>query len=442
MHLGLDHYLQTLRGDLPLLALIRHTRDHLMEVCPLCATEAARFGTIPYPLEPDDRPDAAPSPSDPRYLTRRKVADAKAHLSRLRTVATNAREDLRLLLALPPGRWADRVANTRTRMRSRTFVELLLAESRRRVRAAPRQAAALAALAPTALRWAEGRPDLPWLAPLLARAEAHRANALRVAGDLPAADRAFAHLRRRLAESPCDDPAASGEIASLEASLRIDQRCFDAARARLAEAAAAYRRAGQPVGVARVLVQTANLMGTMGEPEANLRLLEEATALTPADEPYLLATTVTARVNALCDLDRSAEAETLLAEHRDLYRGGDDDHLVANSLWLAGRVALGLGRLDDAEAHFAAARDRLLSLDRDYDAILAALHLADALLAAGKTAELKRLAADLVPLFRARGVARETLAALRLFAQAAKSERVTAAVLSEVRDKLEARARG
>jgi len=376
--------------------------------------------------------------SDPRFLTRRSVDAAKAHLSQLRTVATKAREDLGLLLALPEEGWADRIANARTRMRSRTFVELMIEECRHRVRNEPRQAAELAQLVPVALRWTQDRADLPWVASLLARAEAHRANALRVAGDLPAADRLFSQLRHTLDVQPLTDPSARAEIASLHASTQIDLRRFDAARQQLAAAADDYRLAAQPVGVARVLLQEANLQGTLGDPEENLHLLEQAAAaLTPNREPLLLAAIVTCRVNALCDLERSAEAAPLLVQHRDLYRGRDDEHLAAIHTLLRGRVALGGGQLDDAETLLAEARDRLLALDRDYDAIVTSLYLADVLLTADKTTDLQCLAADLVPLFRARDVARETLAALALLAKAAQAEGVTAAVLAEVRGRLQ-----
>lgn len=437
MHLDIDHYLLALRGELPMLALARQTLHHLDEVCPSCAAEANRCEASPLPLEPPAIRGPMPA-SDPHFLTRRSVDAAKAHLSQLRTVATKAREDLRLLLALPPDGWADRIANARTRLRSRSFVELLIEECRHRVRNEPRQAAELARLVPVALRWTQDRRDLPWVASLLARAAAHRANALRVAGDLPAAERLFAQLRRNLAERPLTDPAARAEIASLEASTRIDQRRFTDAEERLAAAADDHRLAAQPSGVAHVLLKTANLTFTLGKPQKSLRLLEQAAAtLSSNREPLLLAAIVTCRVNALCDLERSAEARPLLDRHRDLYCGREDEHLAAIHTLLRGRVALGGGQLDDAETLLAEARDRLLALDRDYDAIVTSLYLADVLLTADKTADLQRLAADLVPLFSARDVARETLAALALLAKAAQAEGVTAAVLAEVRGRLQ-----
>jgi tetratricopeptide (TPR) repeat protein len=436
MHLKVDLYLDALRGELPITALKRQVHLHLLEVCERCHREfvAAGVGLSPHASEPVP---AGPRDLDPLHLRRADVEAAKERLSLLRAVAAEAREDLGRLLRLPPECWHDRVAGTRTRMQSRAFAELVLSESRARIRTGPRQAAVLAALVPVALRWASPETSA-WLPALLAHADAQRANALRVVGDLPAADRIFDELNAALARSPLGEPAARAEIASLEASLCIDNRRFERAARCLAAAVEDYRRAGQPDGVARALIQSANLQQSLGRPEEVLPLLDRAArALGGSSEPYLLAATVTGRINALCDLERSPDARHLLQQSRQLYLETDDPHLEATFTMLSGRVALGLGHLAEAEIYFADARDRFLALDRDYDAILTAIYLADALLAAGKSSELRRLAAELVPLFQTRDVARETLAALRLFAEAAQSEAVTAAVLSEVRERLQ-----
>jgi len=52
--------------------------------------------------------------------------------------------------------------------------------------------------------------------------------------------------------------------------------------------------------------------------------------------------------------------------------------------------------------------------------------------------ELRALAAALVPLFKARGVERETLASLRLLARAVQAETLTATLLAELRQSLQA----
>jgi hypothetical protein len=60
-----------------------------------------------------------------------------------------------------------------------------------------------------------------------------------------------------------------------------------------------------------------------------------------------------------------------------------------------------------------------------YDAALVALDLALLYLRQGRTAEVKRLARQMIPIFQAQDVHREALAALVLFQKAARREEVT-----------------
>jgi hypothetical protein len=61
-----------------------------------------------------------------------------------------------------------------------------------------------------------------------------------------------------------------------------------------------------------------------------------------------------------------------------------------------------------------------------YDVALALLETAAPLLAEGRTAEVKALAPRLSELFKAKGVHREALAALRIFQEAVEQETATA----------------
>ncbi|HMB54229.1 MAG TPA: hypothetical protein VKU40_12990, partial [Thermoanaerobaculia bacterium] len=280
-------------------------------------------------------------------------------------------------------------------------------------------------------------PVPAWAPALVARAAAHRANALRVAGDLPAAERAFAGLRHRLADRPLADPAAVAEIASLEASLCIGQRRFEAAAERLERAALGFRAADDRVGLARTRLKQANVMRNAGRPEEVVRLLVlEELDLETAGDPYLYVCAVNARANALCDLGDFAAAERLLDQRQEAYEASEDVNVGAIYRCLRGRAALGLGDLERAEAAFRDAREATLTLGRTYDAALITLYLAEALLAAGKTRELAHLAGGLVAAFRNRGVDGEALAALRLLAQAVAAESVSTALLARLRQRL------
>ena len=330
-----------------------------------------------------------------------------------------------------------RVERARTRFRSRAFAELVLAESTLRVRTAAWEAARLAELIPTILCRSEARGRLPWVRLLVARATAHRANALRVAGDLPAAEAAFADLRLQAMNQPVPDVLADAEIDSLEASLRFDQRRLPAAEALLQRAERIYRDRHRPVDLGRTLMIKANLRRLQDRPREIEPLLTEAAQLFDSKEPYLYLGTVQGRVNALLELDRPADAAQLLAAEGDAYERHGDDSMKALRSFAAARIALQLQQHRQAEQGFLQVRDQFLALDRDYDAILASLYLADTLLAAGKLSALRHLATDLVSLFQSRGVERETLASLRLLAEAAKAETLSAALLAELRRQLD-----
>ena len=438
MHLSLDHYLLALRGELPLATLEALAHRHLMESCRTCTSEwreavAAEVGPFVGSVPPRE------PPSDERLL---RLADVEAQARRLterRKAAREAREDLRRLLRLPAVEWERRVAGARTRFRSRAFGQLLIEACRERVRSAPREAATLAGLVPAALAWAE-RVERPWVVPLFARAAAHRANALRVAGDLLAAEAIFAGLRGPTGPRAIGDPRVAAEVDSLEASLCIDNRRFQHAEALLSASRRAYARAGDKEGEGRTLIKLANLVHALGRPDEALPMFEEAAAKFASRRgSYEYMCTVTGRVNVLCETERPRQAAELLDDHADFYGRRDRCYESALFRCLQGRVLLGLGENDRAESAFIDGRQQLLDLGRGYDAILASLDLADTLLAAGRLGELKRLAADLVPLFRSRGVERESLASLRLVSEAVRAERLTAELLTELRRSLERR---
>jgi tetratricopeptide (TPR) repeat protein len=439
MHVNLDQYFLALRGVLPWELLLQQAHRHLLDLCAVCRSEwdgtasfvPAEQGSRPRPL-PDGSPP--PLPVDRRTLQLRWIDPIQRHLSRLRGIARRAREDLARLRKLPREVWPETVRSATSRFRSRAFVHLLIEAARAVVRNDPHEAAALTALVPVALDQVPGRESLEWARGLRLRAAAHHANALRVAGDLRAADRALAELRPQLAAMPLE-PEIAAEIASLEASLRIGQRRFAEADDLLAAACEAL---GPRRLDARLLIKRANLQRSMGRPELALDSFERAAAtLETTGETTLHPVTVSGRVNCLCELDRYEEAGRLLAAERAAFAIDRDDHAAALHGFYTARIALGLGRFAAAVEGFATARDRLLALGRDFDAILACLYLADALLSAGRTAELRDLAAGLVPLFRSRGVQREALASLRLLAEAVRKETLTAAVLAEIRQELQ-----
>jgi len=424
--------------------LALQVQQHIVECCPDCEAEWQRLGPLLRSAyldcldalrtaEEPTRPPLDHLSGTPEALESDEAALRDAQRLRHRALE----EKGELVLRTPPGQRLDKIARARLRFRSLALSEMLIEECRRRVRNQPAAARAIVELVPHVLVWTRERTAPERAKVLLARAEAHRANALRVAGDLPAAERVFLALRRTLARRPLAEPGAVAEIASLEASLCIGQRRFPEAEKLLNEATLAACQAGDLDTLARVHIKQANLKRVSGRPADVAPLWESAARLLdPAAEPFLYLCTVTGRVNALCDLDRPADAQRLLMDNLDAYESSEDPFAGAIFRCLQGRCALGLGDLGAAEQAFTASREAHLTLGRAYDAALDSLFLAETLFLAGKTRPLRQLAAGLAAFFRSRGVDGEALAALQLFSRAVATEALSAALFADLRRRL------
>ncbi len=260
-----------------------------------------------------------------------------------------------------------------------------------------------------------------WRARLQGYAAAHATNVLRVVGELKAAEAGLAEARR-LWESG-SDPAGildSGRMLSVEAALRRDQRRFDEALALLDEAVAVGR---QPE---LALIQKGFTLEVMGDYESSVEaLLQAVPRLDRRADPLLW---YNQRFNLAINyghLGRYAEAAELMPDVRDLATDLGDEIFLIRVTWLEGRIAAGLGRPSEARRLLAEARQGFEQRKMSYDVALALLEEAVLLLEAGRTAEVKALAADLAGVFEDKGVHREALAALLLFHEAAEREAAT-----------------
>ena len=96
---------------------------------------------------------------------------------------------------------------------------------------------------------------------------------------------------------------------------------------------------------------------------------------------------------------------------------------------LEGEIAAGFGDLVTAEATFQQIRHEYEDAGRGYYAALASLDLANVWLRQGRTAEVRRLVAEVVTAFRALGVEREALSALHMLQDALQREQAVLEVL-------------
>ena len=400
-------------GHLPPRAAVRALFEHAREVCPDCAREL-RTGAPRLADASDAQPGGSP-PAPGRPVPAAQAREAR----RLRLARRWAREDLLRLLATPADGWSEMVRSARTRFRSRATIELVVEHGRELTRPDPRRAAELLAFVPELLLWTPGGLETAWGRDLAVRAEARRANALRVAGDLPAADRLFGEVRRRLAARPAADPVLYAEVASLEASLRRDQRRFAEAAELLDRAVLVSNEAGHHEGLARALIKRADVAQCLDRHEDALADLARARGLLdPEAQAHLYVLTVVGAVPTLLELGRPAEAERVLLEAEDAFA-------AAVEPWWALRFRHQQGQAAHAQRHheralrlLGEARQGFIEQKLPYDAAAASLDLALVHLDRGDAAEVQRLTRQIAPIFRAVGVEREALAALRLFQQA------------------------
>ena len=475
-------------GELPPKALLRMMLEHLLQLCPRCAESwqefkqtdplaARRFGQLssPPPAAPGGDYDDAFSKAAALLTAHaaHRQADAAAdevggdggpgdgeqpavvvsavHSSLARSDRADAEElrDAEALLALPAGERRPAFDAAPGRFHGRALVELLVAESLRRVRNRPGEALELSELAGEALErtpQAAGEPaagERPaWARALAVRTVACAANALRVAGELRAADAGLRRARALLAHYPLNDSPLHAEVSSLEASLRLDQRRFAEADALLDRAAFLYREAGDGAGVAKVRVQQGTVLRQRGEVEAAVATLREAVQLAEAvaagDPGDRLRRDALANLAlALCDRDDYAAARAVLAAHEALFDGARDEWTTLRRRWLEGRIAAGFGDEEAAEAALSAVRRGFLDRGEGLNAALVSLDLAAVHAAAGRGSQLRRLAAEMGAVFAARDVGREAVAALALFQRSVAAENVDREVIRALRRQLQ-----
>ncbi|HVT14734.1 MAG TPA: helix-turn-helix transcriptional regulator [Thermoanaerobaculia bacterium] len=299
----------------------------------------------------------------------------------------------------------------------------LCEESERAAADTAREALELAALGLRAAELAPGSAG--WRKRLQGYAWGFVGNARRVASDLPGAEKSFTRAWTLWREGAGSDPAGLlGEwrLLDREASLRRALRQWDKALALLDRA-----RAAAPAGaLGRILMNRAFTLEQAGDAEAALAALREAAPLVDASDDLRQSWGVRFNlITLLCHLGRFADAAAALPGVRELAeRLGNRLDLVRME-WLAGRVAAGLGRKEEARASLARVAEEFTALGNAYDTALVGLELAVLELEEGRGGAVRELAREMVWIFDAQGVHREAVGALRLFCRAAEAERAT-----------------
>lgn len=315
------------------------------------------------------------------------------------------------------------------------------------VLAAANSAEEAMALAKLAVELAERIPDDErWRARVLGFCWAHVANALRVATDFAGADAVFSRASKLWQAGAAAGPALlewlpGWRLLDLEASLRREQRRFPEALERLDQALAAS--GGNPVANARVFLKKEHVFEQMRDlPRALAALDEAAPWVELAGDPQMHVILRFKRANHLCHLGRFPEAAEQLPELRRLAAARGQKLHQIRIAWLTAKIAGGQGRTNEARAGLEQVLAAFTEQELAYEAALAGLDLAELRLSSGHTAEVRELAAGMAWIFNAKGIAREALVALKLFAEAARQERATVELTRRVAEEIERAGRG
>jgi tetratricopeptide (TPR) repeat protein len=391
--------------------------------------------------ETEDGPDDSESSlgslfEDPNALEN-VLKNVLSRTSRVVEERTAAPAQLAELLAMPNHERESAVASQR-KLQTYSLAAYTLERCEKVVFHDPAMAGELARLARTIAGQADPRAcgGAAALADLEAYAMAMEANAQRVAGDLRESFRTFM-TARRVQERGGADPDLSARIDHLEASLRRDLRQFPAALELLDQAEQVFISLKDRNMQARTIINRANVFLVMRELDLVLENLRQALPL--AQDPWLALIVRHNLIFALAECGRAREAADLYESSRDLYLQFNDPHTTSRRLWAEGIIARELEEdLAKAERLLSKASDRLAEHGYLLEAALAGLDLAAVYARLGQSAEVLRVASDLVRLFQVRDVHPEALAALKMVQEAAERQAVSLALLSEAADRVRA----
>ncbi len=265
-----------------------------------------------------------------------------------------------------------------------------------------------------------------------ARAWACLGNAQRIRSDFRAAEESFARAEQLL-KAGTGDPIEKAQILLIKASLYGNQQRFREAFRILDRVAAIGRRCEDSHLYGRGLITRGFLLGLAGDPEAAIRNLTEGLQrVEPASDPRLVVAAQHNLTLYLVESGRYVEALQLLNSARPLYHQIGDQMNLLRLRWLEGKIASALGHFKEAEDFLRGVHKELIDRELGYDAALLSLDLATIYARDGRTSEMRRLAEEMLQIFKSRDIHREAAAALFVFQKAAEMERVTLGLIREV----------
>ena len=366
--------------------------------------------------------------SDPSSVTRGLEEEVAEHAGRADELATE-------LLKWQPQSRLERVRLDPKRYSGPALAGLLLEQAKNNLPSDHKAARNLALLARAVLQHGEATA---YETELYARALAYQANSLRAEGEVRSAGELIEVTRFLLKPQGGGDRLTKAEIDSFEGSIRRAQRRLEEAQSLFTTAVMAYAMEGLKLDAARNLLSLSMVLRELGEQHRAIEVTGEALEIIQEEggaELQLYALHNMAWF--LNEVGEYEQARRVFQEAQPLYEAHATPKILFRRHWLEGRLAREAGDFLLAERCLQTARDGLLSVGVGYDAAIAALDLATLYAEQGRTAALRQVAEEIVPIFEAQDVHREATVALMLFQDAVRAEQVTLRYLIELTRYLE-----
>ncbi|HMB52707.1 MAG TPA: hypothetical protein VKU40_05285, partial [Thermoanaerobaculia bacterium] len=194
-----------------------------------------------------------------------------------------------------------------------------------------------------------------------------------------------------------------------------------------------YGEVGDSEKLARVLTTLGSQYLDRGCPEpAEEALVEALRHVDPLGDPRTALYIQHNLTLCLAETERYLEAERMFRSTRALYDRFPDRVTRLRARWLEGILAAGTGRAAHAEQLLTAVQDEFLQQELPYDSALAGLERAALYARLGRTADVRRLATELAPVFFSYKLERDAVAAVAFFVQAAERDRATIETIRKV----------
>jgi tetratricopeptide (TPR) repeat protein len=411
IHITQDMLDAVSRGELPPPVLAEIGLKHLLSLCPHCRGELEAWQRR---RNKEERNDSA---------VRALPILLKHQAQNFDRREDEAKRDFRALQRLSFEDRLGRIRRAQRRFRDQLLAELLLDAARKQIPAEPQTVYELAETAKAVLC---RTPTSPTASVLSVRAAIYAGNALRAQGNLQAADKQFAFARSLITATGVTDTVTYAEVDWFEGTLRKDQRRFGDAEELLVRSVTLYRLAGDHAAAVFPLSTLGILFYHRQKYRQALDTLRVALSqIQPETEPRLYCYVHHNLTLTLCDLGDYHAAEEALETGRDSYAACPDSHTQARLAWVEGKIAVGFGHLERAKEALRAVRAVFVTEGNGYDAAMVSLDLGLVYVKQGQVRELKQLAEEMYSIFESQEIHREALAALLLFQQAAREERLT-----------------